>query len=168
MSSIGQDKLDNDEDYDAEQLHTVTKTPTTDGQGCTDSAYNNSSYNTPLSRTDIIQHKLLHGLEHRGGATVSYLGELLTTGFVVSVAPDLEHTFPTTCDAEYEISHWLRNMPKVNDDYCFGIWQSDDTVYLDINLVFNYEDTAVSLGEWYKQKAIFDIAGNRSIWITHK
>jgi len=123
---------------------------------------------SPISAETLAQ-QVMAWLFHTEGATFNlYFGNMVNERlYAVSLYPERSVVFL----GHFIPEHLLRRFITDNLDLLadprnsIGIWYSEalNSVYLDISATLPNRFEAVSLGEWYNQEAIYDLARNEVI-----
>lgn len=102
---------------------------------------------------------------HKGGATISLLGTVPTSGFAVSTRPDLGLCIPLYTFDSQILSNWVSNHAELlgREDLYIGTWVDCGWVYVDVTQVFADRSAAISAGRAADQLAIYDLAEGISI-----
>jgi len=127
-----------------------------------------TSLPSPLS-AELLTQQIAAWLSHTEGATFNlYFGNMANESlYAVSLYPERSVVFANNSVPEHLLRRFITdNLDLLADPRnSIGIWYSEalNSVYLDISATLPDRLEAVSLGEWYNQEAIYDLAGNEVI-----
>ena len=88
-------------------------------------------------------------------------------GFCMTLDMDLNHDVPLLAETW---AKWAIDMLgfawKCKPGAVLGVWCDDGFVYYDVSAIIEDRDAAISLGQKYHQKAIWDVAGGEEIRLS--
>jgi len=90
-------------------------------------------------------------------------------GFALSVFPQFESVVPVDAALKEAVDAYVEeHVDKVREDerIYFGAWlnEEDGRVYLDLSIVVDDRDEAISLAHDYQQEGIYDLAAGETIY----
>ncbi len=103
-------------------------------------------------------------IENGGGTFQPFNQDAITTGYVLSVNPELEQIVPLDVfDADVVQDYIFGVYNHFGVDHTIGTWVHDDNVYLDVVVHIKDKEGALELAREYNQLAVFDVAAQQEV-----